>query len=68
MSIKDKLYNDSSHSIKNNTIIIPSDIFCEVCINGKHARLRFLKMKQKNYIVHSDACDPINPCALDCDF
>lgn len=50
--------------------VIPDDDLCEACIKGKQAHLPFEKAKDKSHInrplfvVHSDVCGPITPCAL----
>jgi len=44
---------------------------CEACINGKQARLKFQKFKNKEnitrplFVVHSDVCGPITPSTID---
>lgn len=51
--------------------VLPDNVLCEACINGKQARLRFEKFKNKDYInrplyvVHSDVCGPITPTTID---
>jgi len=44
---------------------------CEACINGKQARLKFQKFKNKEnitrplFVVHSDVCGPITASTID---
>lgn len=49
----------------------PTNEMCEACLNGKQARLRFEKRKNKEHItrplfvIHSDVCGPITPVSID---
>jgi len=51
--------------------VSPTDNICEACLNGKQARLRFEKFKNKEHInwhlfvIYSDVCGPITPTTID---